>query len=154
MRNIKYHYFSPIPLWDSDLSEQVGKLYGIKGKNNTNSTEYIKMNFSSGKNVYIKKLEMLVFEPETYQMSTYTLRIMLLGPKKSSFGELLRLSFTGFHLASGHDFEIKSCENGNFENDTSTSQLDTKFSKKCQKRPVVIGVFGTPYFGHDFFKIM
>ena len=63
------------------------------------------MKFSSGKNLYIKKLEFQAFEPGTYQLSTYALRIMLFRQKKSSFGDLLRLSFTRFHLAPGHDFE-------------------------------------------------
>ena len=60
----------------------------------------------SGNNVYIKKLEFQSFEPETYRINIYALRITLFGPKKSSFLVLLRLSFTGFHLAPGHDFEI------------------------------------------------
>ena len=104
------------------------------------------MKFSSGKIFHIKKLEYLGVELATCQLSSHVLRNMLLEPIKSSFWAFVKLSNTRFYLAPGHDFEKKSCENGNFENDTSTSQLDTKFSKKGQKRPVVVRVFETPYF--------
>ena len=53
-----------------------------------------KMKFSLGKIVYIKKLETLGFELDTYKLSVNALRIMVFGTMKSSFGVLVRLSYT------------------------------------------------------------
>ena len=79
---------------------------------------------------------------------------MLLESKKSSFGVLVRLSYTRFHLAPGDDFEKNHVKMVILKMIPQLPNLTPNFQKKAKKGPLSIVFLKHLTFGMIFKKII